>query len=215
MEAFKNEYQEEKQKEKQLLDRKDNLEFLISVTFKTIHTNHIRHCNYLTSLLNFISIEHLLGKLHLLYRATEHNFNSSKFHQLCNGKGKTLVLVRSKLKNIFGGYSTTPWFSSNIGVYSFAPGSFLFSLDKQTKHTIINQNEGNAIYGYNNLGPTFGGGKDLNLYNNCQSTNENYANLGHTYSLPNNISYDTNDSKSYLAGSCKFEVEEYEVFLVS
>ena len=100
------------------------------------------------------------------------------------------------------------------GKWSSAPGSFLFSLDKQTKHNIY-QNEGNAIYGSSDRGPHFGGGTDLHLSNNCHSPNSgSYSNLGGTYSLPPNISPSTNEAKSYFAGSYEFEVEEYEVFLV-
>ena len=179
---------------------------------KTIEKNHEKHFNYLASLLNFNSINELTTKLHLLYRGSEHNFDSSSFHQLCDGKGKTLVIVRAKTtKNLFGGYSTTAWHSNS---YSPAPGSFLFSLDKETKHTIY-QNEGNAIRGHPSYGPTFGGGSDLYLSHNCHTNTNSYTQFGHTYSLPPNISYNTIESKSYLSGSNgNFSVEEYEVFLV-
>ena len=142
-------------------------------------------------------------------RASEHDFKTSKFHQLCDGKGKTIVIVRSKsTQNLFGGYSTVAWFSKDS---ASAPGSFLFSLDKQTKHSIY-RNEGNAINGSSSHGPIFGGGNDLILYNNCHSNTTSYSNLGYTYSLPPNITYNTNESKSYFAGSYEFEVEEYELF---
>ena len=184
---------------------------LLKTTFKSIHANYIKHFSYLADIFNFNSIEQLTNKLRLLYRASEHNFECSKFHQLCDGKGKTLVLIRSKSKNLFGGYSTISWHSNSA--YSSAPGSFLFSLDKQTKHTIY-QNEGKAIYGNSSRGPDFGG-TDLYLYNKCHSNNSgSYSNLGNTYCLPPSISYNTNESQSYLAGSYQFEVEEYEVFLV-
>ena len=198
---------------KQKLKKKELLKFQ-SMT-KTIDKDHEKHYNYLMTLLNLNSIDQLTTKLHLLYRGSEHNFDCSKFHQLCDGKGKTLVLVRSTTKNLFGGYATIAW-HSNMG--SLAHGSFLFSLDKQTKHTILYKNQGNAIYGYPSLGPTFGGGNngfDLSLSNNCHLNKNSNTDLGHTYSLPNNIYYNTNESKSYLTDSFyNFKVEEYEVYKI-
>ena len=64
---------------------------------------------------------------------------------LCDRKGKTLVIVRSKsYKNLFGGYATVAWSSNDSS--SSAQGSFLFSLDKQSKHNIINGEEGNDYF---------------------------------------------------------------------
>ena len=103
----------------ELIKQKIVLNELKSLT-KTIEKDHEKHYNYLVSLLNFNSINELTNKLHLLYRGSEHNFDSSKFHQLCDGKGKTLVIVRAKTtKNLFGGYSTTAWHSNSS--YSPAP----------------------------------------------------------------------------------------------
>ena len=188
-----------------------NHEESLKTTFKSINANHEKHLSYLANILNFNSIEQLTNRLHLLYRASEHNFDHTKFHQLCDGKGKTLVIVKSKeTQNLFGGYSTVAW-SSNKS-YSSAPGSFLFSLDKQTKHTIIYGNEGNAIYGDSGYGPMFG--NDLYLSSHCHSSTYSYSDLGHTYSLPPNMSPSTKESQSYFAGSNTFAVSEYEVFLV-
>ena len=201
-----NQIEHEIQKEKQQIALLE----LKSMT-KTIDKNHEKHYNYLMTQLNLNSIDQLSKKLRLLYRGSDHNFDCSTFHQLCDGKGKTLVLVRSKTNTLFGGYATTAWHSNKS--YSPAPGSFLFNLDKQTQHKIY-RNEGCAIYGHVNFGPLFGNGYDLHLTNNCNLNNDSSSNLGNTYSLPNNISYGTNESQSYLVGSYQFVVEEYEVFLV-
>ena len=116
----------------------------LKTKIKTVHSNYEINFNYLATLLGLNSFDQLNSKLNLLYRASEHNFDSNKFHQLCDGKGPTLVIVRSTTKRLFGGYSTKSWFSYDG--YSSAPGSFLFSLDKQTKHEIY-KNEENAIFG--------------------------------------------------------------------
>lgn len=179
--------------------------------FKTIESDFEKHYKFIASLFNLNSFDELAQKLHLLYRASEHNFDSFKFHQLCDGKGPTLVIIRSKSKRTFGGYSTVSWHSTNL--HSSAPGSFLFSLEKQTKHTIY-QNEDKAIKGFNNYGPIFGAGSDIFISNFCNKNNTSNSNLGYTYSLPNGMSYGTSEAQSHFDISKYFEVEEYEVFSV-
>lgn len=49
------------------------------------------------------------GKWKLLYRASENNFSSFSFHACCDKKGPTLILIKSKDGNIFGGYATALW----------------------------------------------------------------------------------------------------------
>ena len=41
-----------------------------------------------------------------------------------------------------------------------------------------------------------------------------FSNLGYTYELPDGILLETEESKSYLAGSFKFKVLEIEVFKI-
>ena len=176
---------------------------------KTIHEDHEKHFKYLAKLLNFKTLNQLATKLHLLFRASEHNFSKNKFHELCDGKGPTITIVRSNHKKLFGGYSSISWFSSRG--YSSSPGSYLFSLDKHTKHNLY-KNQDEAIYGYKDRGPSFGYGWDLII---CHSDNcINSSKLGWTYSLPESVVYGSNEADSYLAGSLTFETEEYEVFAV-
>eukprot|EP00483_Globobulimina_turgida_P006419 UN06429 len=48
----------------------------------------------------------------LLYRGSENKYSAHKFHELCNGKAPTLVIVQSDFGNIFGGYTTVKWRSN-------------------------------------------------------------------------------------------------------
>jgi hypothetical protein len=54
----------------------------------------------------------------------------------------------------------------------------------------------------------FGGdgeyGGDITLYNECRYSKENFSNFGKTYSLPEEMEYNSDESKSYLAGSYEF-----------
>ena len=38
----------------------------------------------------------------LLYRASEHNFDSNKFHEKCDEKGSTIVIVKNTYNHVYG-----------------------------------------------------------------------------------------------------------------
>ena len=178
---------------------------------KAIHVDHQKHFQYLAKLLKFKTTDQLANNLSFLFRASEHNFSCHKFHEFCDGKGPTITIVRSTSKHLFGGYASISWNSNGGG--SSAPGSFLFSLDKQTMHTIY-RNEKRAILGNSNDGPVFGGGNgnDLVLSDQRYPKNPNWSHLGATYSLPEGVSIESTEARSYLAGDLNFGIEEYEVF---
>ena len=48
----------------------------------------------------------------LIYRASEHEYTASSFHECCNDKGPTLVVIKSSGGWIFGGYTTQSWSGS-------------------------------------------------------------------------------------------------------
>ena len=47
----------------------------------------------------------------------------------------------------------------------------------------------------------FGGGGDLCICNECNINTASYSRLGHSYELPNGITYNSTEAKNYLAGS--------------
>ena len=55
-------------------------------------------------------------KWKLLYRASEHGYTSESFHNYCNDKGPTLIVIKSSGGWIFGGYTTESW--SGYGIYN-------------------------------------------------------------------------------------------------
>ena len=73
-----------------------------------------------------------------------------------------------------------------------------------------NQNQ-YAIYCYSDNGPTFGGGHDICICSNSNKTNGSYLNLGNTYKHPQ-YAYGTNEAKSFLTGSFKYQLSEIEVY---
>ena len=48
-------------------------------------------------------------KWKLLYRASEHGYSAKSFHEYCDNKGPTLMVVKSSGGWIFGGYTTESW----------------------------------------------------------------------------------------------------------
>ena len=54
-------------------------------------------------------------KWKLLYRASEHDYTAKSFHEYCDEKRPTFVLIKSDGGWIFGGYTTESW--SGRGIY--------------------------------------------------------------------------------------------------
>ena len=50
---------------------------------------------------------------HLLYKATRDGWNAENFHEKCDGKCPTLVVIKSD-DNVFGGYAEKPWFTRKL-----------------------------------------------------------------------------------------------------
>ena len=53
-------------------------------------------------------------KWKLLYRASEHEYTAKSFHEYCDEKGPTLVIIKSSRGWIFGGYTTQSWSGNSI-----------------------------------------------------------------------------------------------------
>ena len=67
-----------------------------------------------------------------------------------------------------------------------------------------------AIVANSGYGPVFGD-HDICIFNNSNTNNKNFSNLGHTFKHPN-FAYGSNEAKSFLAGSCNFLTNEIEVY---
>ena len=50
----------------------------------------------------------------LIYRASEHGYTAKSFHEYCDDKGPTLVIIKSSEGWIFGGYTTQSWSGDGI-----------------------------------------------------------------------------------------------------
>jgi hypothetical protein len=138
-------------------------------------------------------------KFILLLRGTRDGFDASKFHQLCDGKGATIIIARIKdSKQIIGGYNPLHWYQNST--YGSTNDSFIFNItdidNLNTAKIGRCSSSNNAVYYHPSYGPTFGGGHDLRAQGNTW-----YTNNGHTYSNIN-------------MPSSSFNIDEYEVFKV-
>ncbi len=50
----------------------------------------------------------------LLYRASEYDYSAKSFHEYCDDKGPTLIVIKSSGGWIFGGYTTQSWSGRGI-----------------------------------------------------------------------------------------------------
>ncbi|KAJ3293794.1 hypothetical protein HDU79_011911 [Rhizoclosmatium sp. JEL0117] len=112
-------------------------------------------------------------EMKLLYRGSEHNFREAKFHERCDGKPNTIVLIKTVTSKIVGGYIDAAW--SSRGLPISANEAFLFSVNSSS--TLIqfmpSTSLKTAISGFKNNGPTFLNGLGISM-SSCSSSNTGY-----------------------------------------
>jgi len=144
-------------------------------------------------------------KFVLLYRGSRDGYSAAKFHELCNNKGPTLSMIKSTTGYIFGGYAHTAWSSS--GSYVTDAKAWLFSLTNPTntpgKYNSLSDTY--SVYHNPAMGPTFGGGHNICVGDNCNTSNESYTNSYASYVAPTK-------AHTYFTGARNFTVAEIEVF---
>jgi len=138
-----------------------------------------------------------------LYIASLGGDASNKFHAKCDGKGPTVVIVRSTTGAVFGGYTDMSWKHKN---YVRSTKSFLFRLrPSMTRYKIKSGEVAYAIYAYNGFGPTFGRGHDLHISSSALGNTKSYTNGGRSYVFPSYPNHQLND------GAKNFKVLDYVV----
>jgi hypothetical protein len=155
-------------------------------------------------------------KWSLLYRGTRDGFASRDFHSLCDGHSNTLTIFKAKeSKFIFGGFTSVSWESSTHLEWKSDAKAFIFSLtnieNKPLKMKIDSKRHQYAIRCRSEYGPTFGGGHDIHIANNANTTMDSYSFLGRTYKHPQ-YGLNTNEAFTFLAGSHNFQLDEIEVY---
>ncbi|KAJ5069258.1 hypothetical protein M0811_11743 [Anaeramoeba ignava] len=175
----------------------------------------VQDIEYVKKLQEWINDNDFFSKMKKGFSAKRDGFNSQNWHSKVGGKGKTLVIIKTKDNFIFGGF-TKVGFNGNPG-YIGDSNAFIFSLrndkgDRIPAKFTYNGN-GYAIYSRSDLGPVFG--DDYNDFLLGSNLQPGYSHFGRSYNLPNGINYGTNESKSYLAGSHNsWVVDELESYFI-
>jgi hypothetical protein len=90
--------------------------------------------------------------LTLLYSGSTHGWQRSKFHELCDEKGPTITVMKSKAARVFGGFAMQSW-DSKTGEKADEK-AFIYSIDRQQIYRAIDTQK--ALYCHSNLGLCFG-----------------------------------------------------------
>jgi hypothetical protein len=153
-------------------------------------------------------------KWSLLYRGTRDGFDSDDFHSKCDGHCNTLTIIKAKeSSNVFGGFTSVSWDGSSG--YKSDPSAFIFSLTNKDntplKMKIDPNRHDEAIGCVAKFGSSFGGGIDICITNNANTTMGSYSNLGDSYKHPK-YTYGSKEAQTFLTGSYKFQINEIEVY---
>ena len=147
----------------------------------------------------------------LAFRASHHHFSAAAFHRECSTAGPSLVLLRSALGCVSGGFTDVPWniSPSGKGRYLASETSFLFSLVNlaglpPTRLDI--KKKLFAVSHHPDCGPVFGAGADLFLCDRADTCPDSYSNLPHSYD-------GLGAGSSLLLGDYNALLEEYEVLV--
>ncbi|KAJ5073213.1 pep-cterm sorting domain-containing protein [Anaeramoeba ignava] len=203
-----------------------------SLIFKSrirLDSEIIKEKEYIEKLKEWINDDEFFYKMKLGFSAKIDGFDCKNWHDKCDNKGKTLVIIKTEDNFIFGGFTRVGFirdkskWNNDYGDVGWItdPNAFIFSLRndkndrKSEKFPIKKSQEQYAIlYGYSGSGPTFGFGNQGDIYLNSK-LQPGLSNFGYVYKLPNGIEYNTNEAKSYLAGSFKsWVVDEVETYFI-
>ena len=148
-----------------------------------------------------------------VFRASEHNFSASVFHTECNAAGPSIVVLRSNMGCVSGGFTDVPWSlaPSGKGRYLASESSFLFTLANlaglpPTRFEI--KKKLFAVSHHPDCGPVFGAGADLFICDSADSVGDSYSNLPHSYD-------GSGATSSLLLGDYNATLSEYEVLVPS
>jgi hypothetical protein len=137
-----------------------------------------------------------------LYRATVDGDTKEDFDKKCLNKQPTLALIKNKLGNRFGGYTTQNW-NYDQETNKKDPLSFIFSLDRKKKFNLKNNNN-RAIHTKSSI--IYFGNADFCLYKNFLTENSGWCNADIRYFEAN--SKDLSDQEHFI-------VQEFELYQVS
>ena len=170
-----------------------------------------------------------IHRFNLLFRASDHEYGASKFHDYCDNKGPTISIIQSNWGNIFGGYTSKSWKSERRPYKD--ENAFLFLIKSDDKALdnkcpllleLDKDDVGRAIEAHYKYGPIFGAGHDIIIYDKCnrkiQKEPLNVCELSHARKW----SYINSEVDCICGGDIKtdgyedylFQVIDYQIFQV-
>ncbi|KAJ5068944.1 pep-cterm sorting domain-containing protein [Anaeramoeba ignava] len=210
----------DEEKEANLLN---SLIFHSRFPFKSEIVTERTHFEYLQE---WINDNDLFKSLKLGFSTKSNGFSSAIFHQRCDDKGPTLVLIKSKNGYIFGGFTKVGFKPGNPGKI-YDNSAFIFTLKNPssypcTKFPIQHQKGKYALFSISKKGPCFGGGyNDLplgwdgvcDIDISSPDLKKGKTDIGFVYELPVWFTRGTSEIQGFFTGSFEFEIEEIEVFI--
>ena len=170
-----------------------------------------------------------IRKFNLLFRASDHNYSAAKFHEHCDDKGGTITIIKSNFGNIFGGYTSKSWKKLDTVWFKKDENAFLFLIkcdDKSLQYKcplLLELKQKYVEYAIlcTNHGPTFGGGFDISINDNCNNKLHNKSNRFNTnfscqssYDAPKVTICGGNTTDPDYPQKYLFQVIDYEVFQI-
>jgi len=135
-----------------------------------------------------------------IYVASYDGDGASDFHENCDGKGPTVVIIESTTGAVFGGYTDVSW--SSINGEHKSSTSFLFQLRPNfIQYDIKDERSDCAVRHHHNL-VIFGCGYDLYIPNRALQNDTLGGVNAYTYNFPT----------LELTGQNHFNVRDYVVF---
>ena len=148
-------------------------------------------------------------KIKLLYKASRDGDSYQDFYRLYENKGPTITIALTTNQYKFGGYTSLSWKNPHNGAnnnkYYEDNTAFIFSLNKKRKY-YSNVGGKCQVCMWSDRGPSFGGGNDLTLHNNCLHNDNSYNDCPYTYQTEKN---------ELNGGKYHFTVKDYEVYSIN
>ena len=122
---------------------------------KIINENNIKNFEFVKRRLKLFNKDKIVN-FQMLYSAKLNGDKSRKFHELCDNHKNTLIIIKTDLNNIFGGFAGKVWNSLELGRKRDFK-SFLFSIGKQKiynpkpdskYHLFCSDNDGPCFYAF-------------------------------------------------------------------
>ncbi|KAJ5075294.1 pep-cterm sorting domain-containing protein [Anaeramoeba ignava] len=178
---------------------------------------------FIQYLKEWINDTNFFNSMKIVFSGKKDGFSSHTFHEKCDNKGKTLVLIKTKDQYIFGGFSEVGWTKDMSKVskkkdrywYIKDDNSFLFTLSNPKnyppKKFKVRENQESAICYEVFYGPVFGQlYADLRVNFPFKIARTNY--FGDSYHLPEGFIPKSKEAKEFFTGTDISEIEEIELF---